>query len=109
MKRHATPSNGPTAESLPWFYGEDEIDLAQVVDRFPRRSSGKKVHRSTIWRWAQDGVAGIKLRTFRLGPRRLGTTVQEVSRFLARITAIHEGRRDEDPALARTLAERDLI
>lgn len=46
------------------------IPLNEVPDALPLRRRGKKVHVSTIWRWASRGVHGHKLKTWRVG----GTT-----------------------------------
>ena len=49
---------------------QEYIPLSEVPERLPFRRRGKRVHKSTVWRWASRGVRGHKLKTWRVG----GTT-----------------------------------
>jgi hypothetical protein len=48
---------------------EPLLTLAQAarLPWLPRRRFGKKLHISTLWRWASTGVRGVRLRVVRLG------------------------------------------
>lgn len=48
------------------------------------------VNVSTVWRWAQRGVKGVRLETFCVGGRRY-TTREAWDRFVARTTEIATG------------------
>lgn len=56
---------------------EDIIRLNEVPQEIPGR-----VDVSTVWRWAQRGVGGIKLETVKVGGKKL-TSRQALSRFIA--------------------------
>ncbi len=56
---------------------EDVIRLSEVSAELPGR-----VDVSTVWRWAQRGVRGVKLETVTIGGKRM-TSRQAVSRFIA--------------------------
>jgi len=56
---------------------EDVIRLNEVPDELPGR-----VDVSTVWRWAQRGVGGVKLETVKIGGKKL-TSRQALSRFIA--------------------------
>ena len=63
------------------FTREQAIPLSEVPRYVPKRR-GKKVHYSTVYRWATKGVRGRHLETALIGGIRY-TTVEEVLRFLA--------------------------
>jgi hypothetical protein len=56
---------------------EDVIRLNEVPHEIPGR-----VDVSTVWRWAQRGVGGVKLETVKVGGKKL-TSRQALSRFIA--------------------------
>lgn len=56
---------------------EDIIQLREVPAELPRR-----VDISTVWRWAERGVGGVKLETVRIGGKKM-TSRQALSRFIA--------------------------
>ena len=60
---------------------EELVPLPKVPKLLPRRPNGKRLHISTVYRWAQRGVRdGIRLETLRIG----GTTYtsrQALQRF----------------------------
>jgi hypothetical protein len=60
---------------------EQAIPLAEVPRYVPKRR-GKKVHYSTVYRWATKGARGRTLETILSGGLRY-TTVEAVRRFLA--------------------------
>lgn len=63
------------------FAKEQAITLSEVPRYVPKRR-GKKVHYSTVYRWATKGARGRVLATAMSGGIRY-TTVEEVARFLA--------------------------
>ncbi len=63
------------------FTKEQAIPLSEVPRYVPKRR-GKKVHYSTVYRWATKGARGRPLETVLIGGIRY-TTVEEVLRFLA--------------------------
>ncbi len=57
------------------------IPIEKAGEELPHRP-----HRSTIWRWACQGLNGLVLETIRLGGRRF-TSQQALKRFLERLNA----------------------
>lgn len=57
---------------------------------------GKRIHSSTLWRWALRGCRGVRLESIRLGARYL-SSIEAVQRYGARVAE----------ASAATIAERD--
>lgn len=55
------------------------LSPAEVCEILPRRG-GKKVHRSTVWRWCTIGCDGIRLAHVRLG-RNVYTTAEALNAF----------------------------
>ena len=70
---------------------ETVLTLAEAAQRLPA-IKGKKVHPSSVWRWATQGVRGVHLESWRLGGRCL-TTLEAVERFAAKLA---ERSRDTD-------------
>ncbi len=60
---------------------EQPITLSQVPIHVPRRG-GKKVHSSTVYRWATKGARGRMLESVLVGGIRY-TTIEAVRRFLS--------------------------
>jgi len=58
-------------------------------------------HISTVWRWIQRGVRGVKLETVLIGGRRY-TSNEALERFVSRTTAAAAG----EPAPTRTPTQR---
>lgn len=58
-------------------------------------------HVSTIWRWVNRGVRGVKLETIMVGGRRF-TSREALERFNQRITAVTAG----EPLPVRTTRQR---
>ena len=57
------------------------FSLRDVPAHLPRFQGQKKVHTSTVFRWAQRGTAGRRLETWRLGGRRV-TTLRALQEFI---------------------------
>lgn len=59
---------------------EAVMSLREAANSVPT-IDGKKVHLSTIWRWARKGLNGVYLEHVRIG-RRVCTSRQAISRFV---------------------------
>jgi hypothetical protein len=59
---------------------ERVLPLSAVPEHLPKRN-GKKVHYSTVYRWATKGARGRRLETVMCGGVRF-TTVEAVHRFV---------------------------
>ncbi|PHQ35147.1 DUF1580 domain-containing protein [Rhodopirellula bahusiensis] len=73
---------------------ERSIPLADVASFVPKRN-GKKVHYSTIYRWATKGVRGRILESVMAGGIRY-TTVEAVHRFLAAKPQARQSQQDDE-------------
>ena len=83
---------------------EQAITLADVPQHVPKRR-GKKVHYSTVYRWATKGARGRLLESVLIGGLRF-TTIEAIGRFLAaKPKASHEGTCDLDEAIEAALKE----
>jgi hypothetical protein len=88
------------------------VPLADVPDLpcIPRRRLGRKLHRSTVFRWVNPGVRGVRLEVIRVG-NVLCTSLAALERFFQRLAALPPAaarpsdRRRED--LARVNEELD--
>jgi hypothetical protein len=49
---------------------EELIPIRQVPSKLPARANGKQVHVTTVYRWINNGVRGVKLESLKVG----GTT-----------------------------------
>lgn len=83
--------------------------LTEAPDYLPRRWGQKKLHSSTVFRWAQRGIRGVRLETIRLGGA-LYTSAQAVQRFANQLTdradsSVERGGNESDEA-ARLELER---
>ena len=71
-----------------WWAGEQAIPLRQAPHHLPPRGDGSRVSVATVYRWTTAGVSGVRLRRFRGGGRGWCTTVEELQRLLAALTAL---------------------
>lgn len=62
------------------------IPLSRLPDFLPPNRNGKKRHRSAVYRWAKDGVRGVRLQCWQL-PDGLYTTLEAVNAFYQQLTA----------------------
>ena len=62
---------------------ETALTLSQAACELPRLG-GRKLHASSLWRWARKGVRGVKLEYSRLGSR-IVTSREALSRFAAKL------------------------
>ena len=63
------------------------VALTQVpkLSEIPKLRGGKRPHVATIYRWAQNGVRGVKLETVRLGGT-VCTSVEAIQRFVKQLS-----------------------
>ena len=66
---------------------ETPIPLSQVgkIPWLPRRRHGRKIDKSTLFRWVQHGLRGIRLEALRVGGT-LCTSEAALKRFFARLS-----------------------
>jgi hypothetical protein len=64
----------------------DTLTLAQAARLLPSLRGGRPVHPSTLWRWASNGIAGVRLPIIRIGGTAC-TTRDALRRFLADVEA----------------------
>jgi hypothetical protein len=62
------------------------LSLAQAAAELPKRRAGRKLHLSTMYRWATAGCRGIVLETIQVGSTRC-TSRQALQRFFESLTA----------------------
>ena len=66
---------------------DDLRPLAGYARRLPSSRPGKRIHKSTLFRWATRGARGVVLRTSRLGSGRY-TCDAWVAEFMDRLTCV---------------------
>jgi len=64
---------------------EEVITLTEAATRLPRLRGGKRIHLSTLYRWAQNGVRGERLETIRVGGT-ICTSTESLQRFCDRLS-----------------------
>ena len=65
---------------------EHVLPLRVAAKRLPRQRAGRKVHVSTLYRWAHDGLRGVRLETIYVGGT-VCTSLEALQRFFDRLTA----------------------
>ncbi len=87
---------------------ENHRTLADAVYLLPPRRRGRKVHVSTLHRWASVGCRGVVLETVQVGGTRC-TSVEALGRFFEALAEAKAGARPIPSAVipqARTPARR---
>src|SRR5262245_56755252 len=69
---------------------EELITFSEAAKLVPSRHPGRKLSVTTVWRWAEFGVQGIKLESIYFGGSRY-TTREAVRRFGMAVTAARQG------------------
>ena len=64
---------------------EHLLTLAEAARSLPRLRGSRKVHVSTLYRWINRGVRGVRLEAARIG-RTLVTSREALQRFSERLT-----------------------
>ncbi len=86
---------------------ETILSFSEAAARLPR-INGKKIHASSLWRWARKGIHGIRLETRRLGGRFV-TSLEAIERFSKRLAEVDPPERLPRPRSrrkARSTAQR---
>lgn len=94
---------------------EELITLPKAAaDYVPRRRQGRKVSTSTMYRWSNPGIRGVRLETIRVAGS-LCTSVEALQRFFDALTALDSDSSsdaidddDTDPSIDRALAKYGL-
>lgn len=63
---------------------ENLITLTEAASTLPRRRAGKPTHPSTLFRWASEGLRGVKLEIVQVGGTRC-TSREALGRFFERL------------------------
>ena len=63
---------------------ENLLTFRDAAEWLPRRSRGRKVAITTLWRWSTYGVKGVRLETARIGRLRM-TSREALQRFSNRL------------------------
>lgn len=64
---------------------ESVITLTEATRHLPNRRRGKKPHVATLYRWAHQGLRGIRLETIQVGGT-LCTSHEALQRFFERLS-----------------------
>ena len=64
---------------------EKLISLKDACGLLPRRRRGVRPHFSTLWRWATEGLKGVKLEVIKVGST-LCTSREALQRFFQRLS-----------------------
>ena len=77
---------------------ENLMTLAEVAKVLPRCRAGKLVHASTVYRWAQSGLRGLRLETLQVGGRRC-TSQAALQRFFDALSGrcVDQTEIDDEP------------
>jgi hypothetical protein len=78
-------------------------DVPKEVQWLPRRGDGRRIHLSTLYRWEQRGLRGVRLETIQLGGTRC-TSEAALLRFfeaLGQVTAAAGRAAEPTPARGR--------
>jgi hypothetical protein len=82
--------------------------LNEYTKRIPSTRPGKKLSRSTLWRWVLHGRRGVKLQTFVLGSGRY-TSDAEVMKFSYKLTLLTRSGSQKGPAVVKSGANKEQV
>ncbi len=83
------------------LFNGDCLTLAAAARILPRGRKGKKVHTSTLYRWATGGLKGVTLETVRRGGT-IYTSKEALREFFARLSG-YEVSAEPPPSRRREL------
>lgn len=63
---------------------EEVLTFREATRRLPRRSSGRHPHPATLYRWATEGLRGVRLETIQVGGT-LCTSIEALQRFFEQL------------------------
>jgi hypothetical protein len=84
---------------------EAVVTLTEATHHLPRRRKGKRPAVSTMFRWAQRGVRGVRLETIQVGGTKC-TSLEALQRFCDRLTDADSPTPQRTPTQRRRAAER---
>jgi hypothetical protein len=93
---------------------EEWLTLPQAAELLPRRRRGRKVSKTTLYRWAKYGLGGVYLQVWQVGGG-LCTTRAALSQFFEELTrqkGLRRGKpaqRPADPGLDAKLRAHGLL
>src|SRR4051794_8499124 len=73
--------------TVPSLLDETVVYLSDVPGHIPPGKDGRRTHLSTVVRWKDRGVRGVRLEAVRLGGRWV-TSLEALARFAARVTEV---------------------
>jgi hypothetical protein len=76
---------------------ESLVTFGEAARALPSRQLGKRIHPSTLYRWAVRGIRGQRLEVVRIGGT-LYTSREALHRFTERLTAAPVGFRPTTPS-----------
>ena len=82
---------------------ETILPLTQAAKRIPSNHNGKATHVSTLLRWIQKGVKGVRLEATRPGGKWV-TSAEALQRFSDRLAATHSVDAVPSPRPSRSVA-----
>jgi len=88
----------------------ETLILPTEVTQVLPKQKGKKTNLSTIYRWMQHGICGVRLEFVCIGGTRF-TSTQALNRFFSKVTAIKSGvvmQADKSKSTAKKNAELEL-
>lgn len=75
---------------------EDLVPLSAAARLLPRRRSGRPTHTSTLFRWASEGLRGVKLEVVQVGGTRC-TSREALARFFSQLSKPGDGPEAAEP------------
>lgn len=86
---------------------EKLVSFHELASSLPRRRQNRPVHVSTIHRWRQRGIGGVRLEAIRVGAA-WHTSWESFARFCERLTAARSGEhRDSISTASRRVAHQE--
>lgn len=74
---------------MPDLLSETVITLTEAATLLPRRRAGRPTHASTLFRWANPGLRGVRLEVMQVGGTKC-TSREALARFFARLSERRE-------------------
>ncbi len=74
---------------------ETVLTFSEAAERLPA-INGRKIHASSVWRWARKGIGGVYLESRRLGGRYL-TSLEALERFAEKLSKLPAKGKTEGP------------
>ena len=87
---------------------EQVIPMREVpkLTWLPHRRQGRRLAHSTLWRWSQRGIKGVRLETISVGGQRC-TSVEALRRFFERLSFVAE-EQEPSPRTAMNKVKKEL-